>query len=180
MTTLTSTGSFTVGSGSVVTISAPLVVIPAASVGSGTGRLIHPTFGTFDYLRGPDEWQNMDGDAIIAPIWSSTKTLLGAANTLFVGDLRDVVVEERWTQRVAMELDQARMFIAMWQLPPDPAAAYVQWYPSYANDLGFNVVLLDLIVGGSQGINLSPLVNNGEGWVRGPVTIKMRIVSRIE
>ena len=179
MTTLTATGTFAVGAGSVTTLATTVTIIPSTGTGTGRGRLVHPTLGSFDYLRGPDEWQNIDTDAIIAPIWSSTKTLLGAANSLFQGDLRDVVIEERWTQRVAMELDQARMLIAMWQTPPDPTVAYVQWYPSYANALGFNVVLLDLAIGGGTGITLNPLTKNGVGWARGPVVLKMRIASRI-
>ena len=178
MTLLQSIGTFTVAAGTVETVSAAVTIVPSAGIALGRGRLTHPSLGVYDYGRGPDEWSNVDGDAIIAPIWSSHQTLLGASNTLFQGDLRDVTVEERWTQRIAMELVQARMLMAIWQNPPDPSVAYVQWYPSYANDLGFNVVILDFSIGG-QGINLNPLVKNGIGWVRGPVTIKMRIASRV-
>ena len=181
MTILTSSGTFAIGAGTVETLSTTITIAPAAGVGEGTGRLIHPTpgIGTYDYYRGPDAWRNVDGDVIISPIWDSSKTLLGSANTLFVGDIRDVIVEERWTQSVAMELDMARALIAMWQNPPDPAVAYVQWYPSYSCDLGFNVVILSLGIGGEEGIELTPLVKNGVGYVRGPVVLKMRIASRV-
>lgn len=180
MATITSTGTFNVAEGAVASVSAAVTILPAVGVGSGRGRLIHPTLGTYDYARGPDQWMNVDGDAIIQPVWASTKTLRGAANTLFQGDLRDVIAEERWTQGIAMDLDQARMLVAMWQNPPDPSVATVQWWPSYSNELGFNVVILSLRVGPGEGINLDPLVKNGNGYVRGPVILRMRVVSRVE
>jgi hypothetical protein len=179
MTTLTTTGTFTIGDGTLAETSTTLHILPAAGVGSGPGRLIHPTLGTYDYARPPDVWVNVDGDVIIPPVWASAKTLKGAANTLFAGDIRDVVVDEQWTQSVAVELAMARMLIAMWQSPPDPADGFVQWYPSYANDLGFKVVLLDLTIGQGGGISFTPLVKNGSGFVRGPVRLKMRIVDRV-
>lgn len=180
MTTLTSSGTFAVGAGAIATLTAAVTVIPSVGTGQGRGRLIHPSLGTYDYIRGPDEWANIDTDAIIAPIWSSTKTLLGAANTLFLGDIRDVIVEERWIQSTAMELSQARMLIAMWQTPPDPTVAYVQWFPTYSNDLGYNVVILGLSAGGSEsGVTLNPLVKNGIGWAKGPIVLKMRIAGRV-
>ena len=180
MATITASGTFPVGAGDVATATTRVTIQPAIGTGTGRGRLVHPALGVFDYLAGPDQWQNVDGDAIIAPIWSTQKTLLGAANTLFVGDLRDVIVEERWVQSIAMPLDMARMLIAIWQNPPDPADGYVQWWPSYANELGFNVVILSLSVAGNDGVTMSPLVKNGAGWVRGPVTLRMRIAGRVD
>ncbi len=139
--------------------------------------MIHPSLGTYDYIRGPDEWMNIDGDIIIPPVWSSSKTLLGAANTLFIGDVRDVIVEERWTQGVAGELQHMRALLAMWMNPPDPAVAYVEWWPNYTSAEGFNVIFLSMTLGG-QGITISSL--SKQGWVRGPLVLRMRIASRIE
>ena len=180
MPTVTSSGSFAVGAGTTESVATTVTILPAIGTGQGRGRLIHPSLGTYDYVRGPDAWLNVDGDVLIPPVWGSAKTLLGAANTLFVGDIRDVIVAEEWTQGIGMDLAQARMLIAMWQNAPDPADGYVQWWPSYSNDLGFNVVLLGLAIGGNEGIRLTPLVKNGTGYVRGPVTLRMRIASRVE
>jgi hypothetical protein len=178
MTTLTTTGTFTIGDGTLASASTTLRILPASGVGSGPGRLIHPDLGTYDYPRSPDQWVNVDGDVIIPPVWASAKTLKGASNTLFQGDIRDVLIEEHWVQTLAMDLAQARMLIAMWQNPPDPADGFVEWYPSYANDLGFQVVMLDLSIGQAGGQTFTPLVKNGSGYVRGPVKLKMRIVDR--
>jgi hypothetical protein len=61
---------------------------------------------------------------------------------------------------------------------------FVQWYPNYINPLGFNVVLLELTAGGDS-ITFDDVVNafntQGDpfGWMTNPVTLKMRLVSRL-
>lgn len=176
MTVLTSQTTFTVGEAATETVAATLTILPAPGAGAGKGRLVHPTLGTYDYPYAPDEWSNMDGDAIIAPIWASTKTLDGSANTLFAGSLRDVVVEERWTGDLSAPMAMVRMLAAFWQNPPDPATDYVRWYPSYANSLGFKVIILDLQVDG-QGFNLDFV--SRQGWVAGGVVLRMRLAGRV-
>lgn len=179
MTTLTSSATLAVGDGSTATESITLVVLPAIGTGTGRGRLIHPSLGTYDYPRSPDEWSYIDTDVINPPIWSSTKTLKGASSTLFVSDIQDVLHEERWTQSLVDgvgALDFVRMMIAMWSTPPDPAVAYVQWFPNYASPLGFNVILEDLTIGSKQ-VTLTPLIK--QGYVRGPMVLTLRVVSRI-
>ena len=178
MTTLTSSASFTVADATTSIATVALPVISAGGFGAGgTGRLIHPTLGTYDYARAPNEWSNLDGDVVIPPIWSSTKTLLGAANTLFVGDIRDVTVEETWRESgAAMEAAMLRTLLSFWMNPPDPAVAFVQWYPSYTSVLGFNVLLLELSLKG-RSITFDSLSH--QGWVRGPVNLKIKIVSRV-
>src|SRR5574340_1837596 len=94
MTTLTASSTIAIGDGPTVSASTSLVVLPLAGTNQGPGRLVHPTFGAYDYARPPDEWMNMDGDAMIPPVWASTKTLSGAANTLFPGTLGRR--ERRW------------------------------------------------------------------------------------
>jgi hypothetical protein len=177
MTTLTSSATIAVGEGATAVDSVQLTVLPAVGAPNGRGRLIHPSLGTYDYVRGPDEWSNIDGDVIVAPIWASAKTLLGSANTLFVGNIRDVTVEERWTQSVAGELSLVRALMAFWMNPPDPSLAYVEWYPTYTSNLGFKVILLSLTVAGKE-ITLSSLAH--QGWVRGPIVLRMKIAGRVE
>ena len=176
MTILTSQSTFTVGEASTETVSASVTILAAPGAGAGKGRLVHPTLGTYDYPYAPNEWSNMDGDAIISPIWASAKTLDGAANSLFAGALRDVLVEERWTGELAMPLAMARMLASFWMSPPDPATGYVTWYPSYANALGFKVILLALDVNG-QGYNLDYI--SRQGWVPSSVALRMRIAGRV-
>jgi hypothetical protein len=97
MTTLTAATTFSIGASTTVVESAQTTILPVIASGTGRGRLVHPTLGTYDYEQMPDEWVNVDGDVLIAPIWSSVRTLDGDANTLWQGDIRDVEVEEHWT-----------------------------------------------------------------------------------
>lgn len=176
MSTLTSSATLTIADAAVAVESIALTVLPVPASSTGRGRLVHPSLGSYDYYRPPDEWEGVRGDLIIPAIWASTKTLLGAANTLFVGDVRDVIVEERWTQSLVGPTSFADMLIAMWTNPPDPSVAYVQWYPNYASTFGFNVVMLNLTLGG-RGVSTDKVSHGGRD--RGPMVLRMRIASRL-
>jgi hypothetical protein len=176
MTTLTSSATFTIGAAATVIESVSVPVLAAAGVGEGRGRLVHPTLGAYDYAHAPNEWTNMDGDAIVSPIWASTKTLSGSSNTLWAGDIRDTVVEERWVGQLSASLAHLRALLAIWQNPPDPAADYVEWYPSYVNALGFKVIVLAVEVGG-QAVNFNFVAR--QGWIAQPITLRMKIAGRV-
>ena len=140
----------------------------------------------------------MDGDALIMPTIASSKTLQGASSSLWQGNIRDVVCEERWGifSDLSMPVSQLRMILACAMNPVDPSVAYMQWYPTYNTDLGFNVLLLDVVVGSakqpimanlsgfkSQGIEFDDLINASSsdgsgGWVDQPVSIFWRLVSK--
>lgn len=176
MTILTSQTTFTVGEASTEATSTSITILPTIGVGTGKGRLIHPTLGTYDYERCPDEWSNMDGDAIIAPIWASSKTLNGASNTLMMGNIRDVVVEERWIGDISASLTMVRTLASFWQNPPDPAIDYIQWYPNYVNALGFKVIIAALELNG-QGLNFDYV--SRQGYVTGTLVLRMRIAGGV-
>ena len=180
MATLTSSGIFSVGDSVLVQeqVSVPIISAPSFGGGSGTGRLVHPTLGTYDYVMAPPEWGNMDTDAIIPPIWASTKTLTGGANTLWSGYMKDVEVYERWTGKVAMKAPQFRMFLDFWMNPPSPPS-YVEWYPSYMNGNGYQVIIVDVACGGAKGVNLDYLIFQVDGFIKGPVVLKMRLVGYV-
>lgn len=175
MTILSSQITFTVGEASTESASINVTILPALGIGSGNGRLVHPTLGTYDYVYKPDETTNMDGDAIIPPVWSRAKTLRGSSNSLFPGTLRDVVVEEIWTSD-HMPIDMARMLCAMWMNPPDPSAGYILWYPNYLNALGFKVILANLEINGKQFV-LNKYLSK-VGLVKGNVVLTLRIAGR--
>ena len=188
MTTLTSSATFTIGAGTAAVASATVNVLPALSSASGKGRLIHPTLGTLDYPNAPDEWINVDGDVIVAPTWSTVKTLQGATNALWAGNLRDVTVQEVWIQEMNVQVSFLRQLIAFWTNPPDPdTGTPVQWWPNYTTALGYQVVLENLtVLGDGQGLRDS-LLREGvtlnafaliQGWVSGKVTLTMRILGR--
>ncbi len=176
MTILTSQTTFTVGDASTDTTSTSITILPAIGASTGKGRLIHPTLGTYDYECCPDEWSNIDGDAIIAPIWASSKTLNGTSNTLMMGNIRDVVVEERWTSGLSTSLEMVRILASFWQNPPDPALDYIKWYPNYVNTNGYNVILTNLELNG-QGLNFDYI--SRQGYVTGALVLRMRIAGRV-
>ncbi len=186
MATLTSTATFTVIPASTEIVQLQLSSLPAFPVQSGRGRIVHPILGAFDYEVKPDEWVNIDADAIIPPTWGSTKTLGGATNVLWQGYLRDVVVEERWKGQggLSMPITQLRMLAMIWTNPVDPILGYVQWYPNYISPLGYKVIPM-LLQAGGQGIVFDDVVNylaagdEPDGWMTNPVVFTLRLVERL-
>lgn len=179
MPILTSSATWTLGAASPAADELDIPILPAAQASSGRGRLIHPTLGTIDYAQSPDEWSGIDTDILTPPTWATTKTLSGAANTLWRGTLRDGVATERWTAEdgLSMSLDQLRLLLAIWQNPIDPAAGALQWWPNYTTSLGYKVALTDVAVGGSSGVTLDFVTR--QGWVAGPVALTYRILGRV-
>jgi hypothetical protein len=183
---LTSTGTFEIVPASVEVTTLPLEVFPAYPAESGHGRLVHPILGAFDYEVKPDEWMNIDAEAIIPPVWASSRTLTSTANVLWQGHLRDVVVEERWKALggLSMPITQLRMLLAIWTTPIDPDVGYVHWHPNYITGVAFKVLPVGLTAGG-QGISFDDVVNykdeNGDptGWMTQPVTLTLKIVERV-
>jgi len=184
--TLTSTATFGVAAAAEELVMLPIDIFPAYPSESGHGRIVHPILGAFDYEVKPDEWVNIDADAIIPPVWASSRTLTSAANVLWQGHLRDVVVEERWKALggLAMPITQLRMLLAIWTSPMDPDVGYVHWFPNYITQVGFKVLPLQLSAGG-QGIEFDDVVNykdeHGEpiGWITAPVTFQLKLVERL-
>jgi hypothetical protein len=179
MPTLTNSATLAIGAAVPAVEEVSIAVVPAASVATGNGRLVHPTLGTLDYTYAPNAWTNVDGDVIAAPVWASSKTLQGAANTLWTGDIRDVTVTERWTREaggIIMPVGMLRTLMLFWLNPPDPAAAWVLWYPTYTSDLSFKVLLTDLKVGG-EGITLNTIATRKD-WVTEEVALSLKVVAR--
>lgn len=181
MATLTSSSTVAIGAGSAVVESVVIPILPALGSILGKGRLVHPTLGTLDYPNAPDEWRNVDTDVIIAPIWANAKTLVGSSNALWPGNLRDVEVEERWTQALNLSAAFFRQLMSFWQTPPDPDTdPPVQWWPNYATALGYQVAIKDVAIGDQgkqQGIVLSPTLPL-RGWVEGKVIVTMQVLGR--
>lgn len=175
MTVLSSENTFSIGDAATVQESVTLTVLPVASPGEGRGRLVHPTLGTYDYAYAPDEWEGIDQDALIAPVWAHARTLDGAANTLWPGHLKDVECAERWTSEISMPMDMLRMLLSMWMNPPAPTS-YVQWFPSYTSSLGFKVALLGVTSGGGV-LTLDAI--SRQGWTAGVIEQRLRIIDRV-
>ena len=175
MTTLSSQDTFSVTAGSTQQQQVTLLTVSGPVAPDGLGRLTHPTLGTYDYSIAPAEFGNMDTDAIIPPILSHTRTLSGAANTKWNGYMRDVEVYERWLGKVALKAPQFRMMLDMWTNTPEPPE-YIVWTPNYLNNNAYKVIISDLSCGGGKGINLDYTLFQGDGFIKGPVELKMRLI----
>lgn len=175
MAVLTSSGTFSVGDAAVVQESVQISIIAAPTAPSGKGRLTHPVYGTYDYEIGPEQWGNVDTDVVIPPIWANKRTLTGAANTLWAGAIKDVEVYERWGGAVSMHANQLRKFVQFWTDPPNPTD-YIVWEPNYINGLSYKVIVFDVSCGGRSGINMDYTILQDQGFVKGPVEIKMRLI----
>lgn len=183
---ISSEATYPIADAATAAVEAPLLALPAWPVQQGRGRLVHPQLGAFDYETKPDEWVNIDADIIIPPVWASSRTMVGAANVLWPGHIRDVVVEERWKALggLAMPIGMLRMLYMIWQNPVDPVVGYVEWWPNYVCPLGFKVLPVGLSAGGSSGLVFDDVVNylddrGPDGWMTNPVTLTLKLVERI-
>lgn len=179
MPILTASATFTLGAAAPAAEELELFILPSAGAVSGRGRLVHPNLGTIDYEQAPDAWSGIDTDVLMPPTWSSSKTLSGAAHTLWRGSLRDGQAIERWQAEdgLAMPMSQLRLLLAVWQNPVDPALGALQWWPNYTTALGYKVALTELSVGNGQGVTLDYV--SRQGWVAAPVALTFRILDRV-
>jgi hypothetical protein len=88
----------------------------------------------------------------------------------------DLEVTESWLGRVAVKAAQFRMFVDMWRNPPIPGAGYIVWSPNYITNTSYNVQVISVTTGGSQGITLDYTILQGDGFIKGPLEITYRVV----
>lgn len=176
MTILTAQDTFSIeGESSLTYDEVTVTVISAPVAPQGKGRLIHPTYGTYDYEIAPDEWQNLDLDILVPPVWQHDKTLTGGTSTRWAGYMRDLEVVERWLGRYAMRAQQFRMIVEMWRNPPT-APEYVIWCPNYITANMYDVEIVSVSTGGSQGITLDYTLLQGEGFIKGAMEITYKVI----
>ena len=175
MATLTNSTAFTIAAQATAVSGTTVEVIAAGAPGTGRGRLIHPTLGTYDYQYQPHEWTNIDGDVIVVPNWQASATLNDGQGTLWTGNERDVECSETWlADDLSMPIYQFRMLLNIFMNPPDPADNYVQWWPQYTTTLGYDVMIKSLTVGQQGGIKFSDV--SMQGFLDEDVTIVYQIV----
>ena len=179
MATLTAEDTFSVNAAAdEVAESVDVTVVSAVGYPGGKGRLYPPVYGTYDYDIAPDEWDNLDLDVLYPPIWSHTQTLTSVVSTRWAGTIKDVVVRERWINRVVFKSAQFRMFIDMWMNPP--SAGNIVWSPTYVTNTQFNVEMVSIDAGGSNGLTQDYLLLQGGGFIKGPFTIEYKVISKVE
>jgi hypothetical protein len=175
--TVTSSSTLSVIAGTTTTESVGVHVLPLDTDIPGRGRLAHPTFGTLDYPYAPDAWEGFDTDIIIPPVWAYSQTIGGGANTLWAGNIKDVQVREIWNSDISMPMAFVRTLLNLYMNPSAPEDGYVQWSPQYANPHKYNVIMTGV---GSNGEVLSLDYITRQGWLAGPLELRMRIVSKVE
>lgn len=179
MATLSNYADITITEGVSVMESVSVYILPLSAVGVGTGKMIHPTLGTLNYPYAPDKWTNIDTDLIVPPVWASTQTLNGGASTLWAGNIKDTVVTESWTGEGGLTLPVVfvRALLSFWMNPPAPETAYIQWYPSYTNELGYNIMITNVTCGGKE-VTMDYITR--KGWLTGGLEVTIKVASRVE
>lgn len=152
-------------------------VLPLSAVGPGTGKMVHPTLGTLNYPYAPDKWTNIDTDLVVPPIWASTQTLDGGASTLWAGNIKDTVVVESWTNDLSVPIVFLRALLNFWMNPPAPESGYIEWFPSYTNELGYKIMITNVTCGGKE-ITMDFVTR--KGWVTGGLEITIKVAGRVE
>lgn len=175
MATISSNTSLVISPAAPTIETVAVSVLPLSANAIGTGRLTHPTLGILDYPYAPDAWEGVDTDLLIAPIWASTTTLSGVANTLWAGSVKDSQPVERWTSDISMPMIFVRALLNFWMNPPAPETGYITWAPSYVNEHRYKVILLS--VGSSGGVLTMDYISR-QGWLAGELELKMRVVDR--
>jgi hypothetical protein len=156
--------------------------------GGGTPReLDHPLSGTFAspliYPINPQYWTNILDQALIKPLYASTRTLEKTATVQYGKDLTDVEVVETWMgggNRIAMSLS---FFSSLWDMFAGDldfvSQGFIQWSPRDLGNLKFKIIITDLTVGGQGGITVNHLARQGDGHIYESVQLKMRLIEQI-
>jgi len=136
------------------------LVDPASSLTSAALRTMsHPTTASFPlvtYNRNPDRTINFDQQPLNVPTTETVRTLGTTQTFVNANSIDDVIVTERWEANGGKASMVAAQFRRMFELIANPPAAadpevFIQWAPVDKTTTVYNIVLLDLRVGGSTG-----------------------------
>jgi hypothetical protein len=157
---ISSSTTVTVAAQDPLSLEVSATVQPPVAVGEedGSGRLVHPTLGVYDYEYPPTDTEGFDGDVCVGPIWTHTPTLEGAIDAMWPGHIRDALVLERWMAGITNKGDEGgigppiSVLRALWAFfanpPADPIANPVIWSPTYATTRSYRVVIVGVRSGG--------------------------------
>lgn len=181
--TISANASFSVADSATVSASVTETVLAPVSYAAGNGRgyLTHPTLGTYLYANTPSHVVNFDGAPIIIPDWLHGKSVSGGTDTLWSGNIRDVLVTERWAfpgSDVGSTISLLRNLYTFYANPPDPSAgSYVIWAPDYATSVTYSVAMVGLRAGGNQ-YTVDKFLS-AKGYAPSPVELDLRIIAQI-
>jgi hypothetical protein len=139
--------------GESTTSTEPVIIVDAASAGDPAAfrTMTHPDGTNF-----PIRTVNFDQIPLATPSSATFRTLGSTQPFVTQNHLDDTVVTERWEANGAVASMVAAQFRRMYELIINPPAAadpevFIQWAPADKTTTVYNVVLLDLRVGGSSG-----------------------------
>ncbi len=160
MATLTGTKVYEILAGADDTEDETVIIVESASAGTPGARriLTHPDADNFppvSYDFMPSRTINLDNDVLFVPATSTIQTL---GTTLPFREERaidDVTVTEKWEvsgAEASMTSAFARRLYELLNNPPalsDPEV-FITWQPADRNAFTYNVVMLDMRIGGSS------------------------------
>ena len=147
--------------GESTTTTETVTIVDAASAGNpGAWRtMTHPdtvNFPIVTYNRNPDRTINFDQVPLATPTSDTFRTLGTTQPFVTQNSIDDVKVTERWDSNAGQASMVAAQFRRMYELIINPPAAadpevFIQWAPADKTTTVYDIVLLDLRVGGSSG-----------------------------
>lgn len=147
--------------GEATTATESVTIVDAASAGNpGAWRtMTHPdtvNFPIVTYNRNPDRTINFDQVPLATPSSATFRTLGTTQPFVTQNGIDDVQITERWEAPGGTASMAAAQFRRMYELiinPPDAAEpeVFLQWAPADKTTSVYDIVLLDLRVGGSSG-----------------------------
>lgn len=188
MAIITATTYFTLETGSVETAFVDIEFAPSSVAGGVLFRKLEPppiivsfpNLPPLIYECNPSKWSNFDLTPLKRPFTRHQTTIGGAVTQEWPGYDKDVVIEETWDggTRLAMPLSMFRFLYQYYVNRPDYGVeGYIRWSPRDLTTKRYNVIILDLTVGGQQGIQLDLTVFHG--YVHDTVVLKFAIVSEV-
>lgn len=188
MAEITGTTTFSVEASSVITASADIEFAPSSTSGAGAQRRLDPPgigagfpdLPPLVYECNPDKWTNFDASGPLKRPFTRHETTIGGAVTQeWPGYDRDVQITETWEgggDRMSMSLPFFRLLYQYFVNRPNyDSQGFIKWSPRDLTDKQYNIVILDLSVGGTNEINLDTIVH--QGYVHDAVTFTFAIVS---
>ena len=181
MPTLTASTPFTIEAAeSYADEAVDLLILPQTTGTSALRELRYPdnTYAPLIYPDDPDKWENFDTTPLTAaPLSDIQKTLAGNKAGLWPGYSLDRPVREYWLG----DNTKSRMYLyflrrlAEYFFNPPSNPPYITWWPKDRTPVGYNVILENLTVGGTDVITFHSLAVKAD-LVLGEIVLTFRVV----
>lgn len=179
--------SLAIGVIAATTILAGRPALQSDAVGAGTPQeLSYPTSALNTPLvfeTNPTTYTNIASELLTRPLYQSQRTLSKTATVQFDADQTDLQIELTWRgggNSLSMTWAFFSQLYNYFNNPPNfQTDGYIRWAPKDLNNHIYNVLLVNLEVGGSNSIKLNNLYKTLDGYVTEEVKLTLRIVSTV-